>query len=250
MEEVEGRKRKAAIAQPALLPRGYCSLPISRRSFFWSVLVAVLLAVLFPLLIVYVDPIAERWGNAVHRREWVIAVVTGTEPLGGPVPYIAALILLAAAAWRYRWGRGWRFAVLVPVVFAVSGLGSYGIKIIVGRPRPFTLVQPAQVYASEWQRHLDRRCQSFPSSDVMVAASFAMLLFLLPERGRARYLLFALPVLTAAGRITNARHYPSDCLAAFILGVAVTWLLWRLQERWWPARAARTAAPPPSPAGP
>jgi membrane-associated phospholipid phosphatase len=171
-------------------------------------------------------------------------------PFGGPLPYIAAIVLLLWAARKYRWPRGRQVAWLLPIVFAVTGLGSHGIKIAVGRPRPFMLHTPWPSHNSAWKRHLDRRFQSFPSSDVMVAAGLATVLFLLVGHGRWRYGLVVYPAYSAAGRILIARHYPSDCLAALALGVATTWALWRLQERWLAARAARTGATDPPPGSP
>ena len=64
-----------------------------------------------------------------------------------------------------------------------------------------------------------------------VAAALAMIGFLLIGRGWPRYLLFLIPVLSGMGRIAAARHYPSDCLAGIVLGVAVAAIIWRVVMR-------------------
>lgn len=183
-------------------------------------------------LCLWADPITARWGNVAERSTVAVWFATAAVPLGGPLPYVAAILLLLWAARTYGWPRGRQFAVLLPIVFAATGLGSFAVKIAVGRPRPFTLHQAAPTFEHAWQRRLDGRFQSFPSSDVMVAAGLATVLALLLERGRGRYALFLMPGLSAAGRILIARHYPSDCLAALVLGAVLAWVLRRLQERW------------------
>lgn len=209
-----------------------------------------LLVGLLIVLYLWADPITGSWGNVSERSEVAVWVAATAVPFGGPLPYIVAIGLLLWAARKYRWPRGRQVAILLPIVFAVTGLGSFAVKIVVGRPRPFTLHQQIAPPANAWKRHLDRRFQSFPSSDVMVAAGLATVLFLLVGHGRGRYALVLFPAYSAAGRILIARHYPSDCLAAMALGAATTWLLWRLQERWLAARAARTDATGPPPGSP
>jgi len=211
----------------------------------------VLLIAVEALLVLYVDRGVGLWALSVYQTDAADYLGGAGVPLGGPLPYLAAILLALWAARRYRWAMGRRVAFALPLVFALSGLGSYAVKAAVGRPRPFMLEQPPPTFNSTWERRLDRRYHSFPSSDVMVAAGLATVLFLMLERGRARYAVFAIPVYSAFGRIIIARHYPSDCLAAVMLGIAATWLLWRLQERLSAAaRAARTGGPEPSPEGP
>jgi len=210
------------------------------------VIALVLLTCTVVLLVLYVDPITAGWGNLAWKSPLAGLFATGGVLLGGPLPYRGAFLALLWACRRYRWPRGRRFAILLPFVFAVTGLGSRAAKVIVGRPRPITLHRPAVTFPSEWARHLNGQFQSFPSGDVTVAAGLATVLFILLERGGARYLLFAIPLFSAAGRIGNARHYPSDCLAGLALGILSAWAVWRLQERWIAARAARTGALEPS----
>jgi membrane-associated phospholipid phosphatase len=216
----------------------------------WT-LVGVALVAAEVLLMRCVDRAAAEWGLRLYGTDLSDYLGGAGVPLGGPLPYVAAIALLLWAARRYAWPRGRRFALLLPLVFAATGLGSFAVKIAVGRQRPFMLHEPQPTFASAWERRLDRRFQSFPSSDVMVAAGLAMTLFLLLESGPARYALFAIPAYSAFGRVLIARHYPSDCLAAAALGMVVAWLLWRWQERRAAAApAAHTDAPDPPAADP
>ena len=72
----------------------------------------------------------------------------------------------------------------------------------------------------------DNALKSFPSGDVTIAAGLATVLCLAVGRGWARYLFYLLPTLSAFGRITGAKHYPSDCLFGFFLGTVVALLIW------------------------
>ena len=195
------------------------------------------------LLVLYVDRPAAEWGLRLYGTDVSDYLGGAGVPLGGPLPYLAAVLLLLWAARRYGWPRGRQVAWLLPIVFAVTGLGSFAVKIAVGRQRPFMFQQPQPGFATAWERHLDRRYQSFPSSDAMVAAGLSMVLFLMLERGAARYAVFALTAYSAFGRVLIARHYPSDCVAGAALGALLAWLLWRLQERWLAARQGCTAPP-------
>ena len=79
-----------------------------------------------------------------------------------------------------------------------------------------------------YTRCVENQLHSFPSGDVTVAAALTTVGFLLIGGGWVRYLLFALPILSAIGRVAGARHYPSDCLAGMLLGIATAVVLWRV----------------------
>lgn len=200
-----------------------------------------LVACVLLVVVLYVDPFAGGWGNVASRSLVASVISTAAVPLGGPLPSLAAMVLLLWAARKWDWSRGRQFVLLVPLVFVGAGLASHVIKIAVGRQRPFVCYEGLSGHTSWWTRRLDGRFHSFPSADVTVAAGLSMALFLLLEHGTARYLLFLLPAFSAAGRVLNARHYPSDCLAGAVLGMVVAWWLWRLHERRSAARLGHTA---------
>jgi membrane-associated phospholipid phosphatase len=198
----------------------------------WAVLLA-LAAVLLAAVMLFVDPIVGRWAIGICEQRWSLTIRESAIPLGGPVPPLGAMIALLVLARRWRWAQAYRAALLLPIVFVVSGLAGHAIKITVQRPRPFMRAK-AWPQETRWQRMWDARFQSFPSGDVTVSGALAMVGFLLVGKRRVGYLLFAVPAYSATARMVGARHYPSDCLAGFMLGGLIAWLLWRYQERRWP----------------
>jgi membrane-associated phospholipid phosphatase len=200
--------------------------------------------VLLALVCIQLDLPAARWAHEVRPKAWARWVSAAGVPLGGPLPYIAAIGLLVWAARRWDWPTGRRVAWLLPIVFAVTGLGSHGIKMIVGRPRPYMLTDPWPPSAASWTRRFDLRFQSFPSADVMVASGLVTVLMLLLEDRPARYLLLAIPLASSLGRMVIVVHYPTDCLGAMVLGSAAAWGLWHWQLRWLARR--RHPSPPAS----
>jgi undecaprenyl-diphosphatase len=208
----------------------------------WAVLLA-LAAVLLACLMLFVDPFVGRWATGVCKDYWWLAIRQSAVPLGGPGPPLAVMVALLVLAKRWRWPQAHRAALLLPIAFAVSGLAGHVIKIAVQRPRPFMRAEewPQQ---TRWQRMWDGRFQSFPSGDVTVSGALAMVGFLLLGKRRVAYLLFAVPAYSATARMVGARHYPSDCLAGFLLGALIAWLLWRFQERRWPLTAGPDDEPP------
>jgi len=200
----------------------------------WTVPVVLLVCVLV-MVFTFIDPIVGRWAVAVCRNEWALEVRNEAKVLGGPLPCVLGAVVLWAAGRGLNARKAQRFAVLMLLALIVGTLSCHFVKMAVGRPRPFMMAQPAPTNQTAWEHRADSRFHSFPSGDVTVAAGFGMVGFLLAGGGSARYLLFLVPVLSMAGRVCGARHYPSDCLAAIVLGVLTVWVLWRLQE----ARAAR-----------
>ena len=119
---------------------------------------------------------------------------------------------------------------------AVALIACYLLKMGVARPRP-----EFAYFAVGWGDAIGRpdlfgngMYHSFPSGDVTLASALAVLLFLFAGRGKARWALFLIPVLSSVGRVLHAGHYPSDCLAAMMLGGGVAASVWRL----WPPRPA------------
>lgn len=113
-----------------------------------------------------------------------------------------------------------------------------GVKLLVGRPRPFagdaeTIVGPFGAYAVEragsageaatvrlstvWNSSYD--LASMPSRH----AAFAVLaaVFLSALYPRLWWLVFALAVLVCVGRVVTGAHYPTDVIAGAAIGLLV-----------------------------
>ena len=185
---------------------------------------------LLAMVVRFVDPGVGAWACTVRHTAWSIAIRRVGALLGGPLPHLVAAgaLLLAAAVVGSRRLR--RYAGLVMLVFVCTALSCHILKIAVSRPRPVMLVKAwpqNETILGHWN---NGQFHSFPSGDVAVAAGLAMVGVLLMGRGRARWLWFLLPAYCAVARVVGARHYPSDCLAAATLGVALAWLLWRWRK--------------------
>jgi membrane-associated phospholipid phosphatase len=193
--------------------------------------VAIALAVAaIPLLMVTLDPIAARYSAPHHGSPTVERHLAFVDPLGNAplIPGVGGVLLIAAAVLRSK--RLARVGVLVLLTFGLCGGAAYSLKSVVRRPRPWTQGLAWSETIRDWKWSRNGQAHSFPSGDVTCATGLAMSLYLALRRGRARYLLFLAPLASSAGRIVGARHYPSDCLAALLLGIAMAALAWRL----WP----------------
>jgi undecaprenyl-diphosphatase len=186
---------------------------------------AVLLAIV--LLMLFVDPVVGRWASKVSGSGWVETFRTLVRPLGRDALqglFILALLIaaLVSRSWAYA-----RLALIVGLAYAISGATCHLIKMAVHRPRPEVMSVP---WSGGWGLEaclLENELHSFPSGDVTIAAALATVLFLAIGRGRWRYTLLLIPLLSAVGRVVVAAHYPSDCLVGALLGAAVALLVWR-----------------------
>jgi len=186
---------------------------------------AALLAIV--LLMLFLDPAVGRWESTVAGTAWVQTFWSFVKPFGREmIQGLFILGLLIAAAVSRSWGYA-RLALVVGVAYAISGTTCHLIKMAVHRPRPEVMRLP---WVGGWgvaACMIENELHSFPSGDVTIAASLATVMFLAIGRGRARYVLFLIPFLSAVGRIVVAAHYPSDCLAGALLGMATAVLVWR-----------------------
>ena len=203
------------------------SWPVGRTR---AVAIAVALAAI-PLLMVTLDPVIAHHTVPHHGSPTIERYLAVTDPLGNAplIPGLGGALLVAAALCRSK--RLARVGVLVLLTFALCGGSVYAVKALVRRPRPWAAQEVAWSAAlRDWRYSHDGRTVSFPSGDVTCAAGLAMIGYLAVGRGRTRYLFFLVPLASTAGRLIGARHYPSDCLAGLLLGMAMAALAWRL----WP----------------
>lgn len=108
--------------------------------------------------------------------------------------------------------RRWRRAVLsMAAAMALAWLGASLIKQGVTSPRPFALG-----LGTDWLGHSGGN--GFPSSHASVATAFAVSALLSAWPAPARWALAAAGVLVCWSRIAVGVHFPSDVMAAMLLG--------------------------------
>jgi undecaprenyl-diphosphatase len=142
-------------------------------------------------------------------------------------------LILGASALLWRFSRRW--ALLLPMVMAGTGVLQLAGKWAADRPRP---------NAAPW---------GFPSGHVLSLAVFfgvvAFLLVTLTDRRRRFRILACLPCGTAVGLVAASRiyldmHWLSDVIGGFVLGTAYLLLALWAHQRIFMSRPAAAAAGP------
>ncbi|MBA4356880.1 MAG: phosphatase PAP2 family protein, partial [Desulfovibrio sp.] len=122
-----------------------------------------------------------------------------------------------------------------------SDLATNQVKHAVGRLRPENAVGGTfRQESGQWLRLAadyapDReRGSSFPSAHAANSTALALLAALFWPRLRRS--IWALPLLVGWSRVYMGKHYPTDVLGGWLLGLCVGWLfwlLWRSAARRW-----------------
>ncbi|MHC1562391.1 phosphatase PAP2 family protein [Actinomycetospora sp. C-140] len=138
------------------------------------------------------------------------SLARGFAALGGPLPVVVALLLLAPLAWYLRRGRGLGLVLAGPTTAMV--VTSLVLKPLVERTRGGELAFPS----------------GHTTSVASIAVTCAVLVLGLPTLPRALRLLAvaglaALVVAVGVSLVVRGIHYPTDTLGA--LGVAVAVVL-------------------------
>jgi len=123
------------------------------------------------------------------------------------------------------------YFILLVLAMGASDLATNQVKQAVGRLRPENIVAGTYHQQSgQWERlpadlTPDReRGSGFPSAHAANSAALALLAVLLWPRLRRG--LWALPLLVGWSRVYLGKHFPTDVLAGWLLGLGIAWLFW------------------------
>ena len=121
--------------------------------------------------------------------------------------YIVVVIVFLSMAKYRKWGVSLSFSLICGLVF-----GNVMIKNLVGRTRPYNLVEHFQLLVSPLSDY------SFPSGHTMAAFEFFAVICMMPVARRYKVMVGIFSLLMAFSRLYLYVHFPSDVLAGAILG--------------------------------
>ena len=161
----------------------------------------------------------------------ILTTWTAAAPLHRLITYILAELLIwlfplvLYILWQLPESRG-RFhaarkAVMMALMATVIGFAvKSAISVIWSRPRPFVLHSnlPHMLFS------LDPL--SFPSAHALIAVTIGTSLLFSGYR-KLGWLLIAVSLLIAVGRVLAGVHYPSDVVAGLCIGVGIAWYVHR-----------------------
>jgi len=120
-----------------------------------------------------------------------------------------------------------RLGIASLAAFIVSGLVAQLLKRIFDMPRPPALLENVHVLGHSLTSH------SFPSGHSTSDGVMVLLAFLIWSRADWRsWLVGALFVLAAIGRIYGGVHFPIDVAAGLMIGMVTMWVFWRWSQSW------------------
>ena len=185
---------------------------------FWIWALGILIGVALVGAAFQADASIHQWQQAhkLRNRQELNRVITRVTDW--PV-HVAVGLALAGIAWR-RGKKRWAIIFLTMVAAAaVAGTAAYGLKIMVGRPRPAVKIERATTQADSFRPNY----QAFPSGHSAASAAFFGVLFFVCWRlGLA---LSLIPLMVGASRIFLGAHYLSDVTAGLVLGLFCAALL-------------------------
>lgn len=154
------------------------------------------------------EPLDVAWNEVVARwrPDAVVEVARFLSTVGGGwIATWLAPILLAVAALLIR---GWRTALVVPIMLLTSTLAVQAAKALVGRERPADMLVTSDI-------------GSFPSGHTANAATIAIALVLILPRVVALVVGIAWTVAMALSRTVLSVHWLSDTVGGALLAATI-----------------------------
>lgn len=120
----------------------------------------------------------------------------------------------AALSKRDLW-RNWIFGAVISS--ALTGATCHFMKFIFLRARPFQNEGPFSFFNGKgWS---DDTFQSMPSGDVSIIAGFFLYLAFSVKNYFLKIILLVFPLASAVYRVRELKHWPSDTLFSFLVGI-------------------------------
>jgi membrane-associated phospholipid phosphatase len=190
-----------------------------------------------------IDQRATDWLTREQVRLWIIRV------FGVPASAAVFLVPLAILA-TYPNARRLCIGFLAPLL--LSTVVTHVLKWLVGRARPHMHLGPLHFepigWIGDWRDFVwGGSFESFPSGHSSAAATLAVLLGIYVPK--ARWLFYSLAALVGLERIINDKHFLSDVLAGFLVGVLSVYVCVRwlgpayYRKEWPPGRAPDLGGP-------
>ena len=142
------------------------------------------------------------------------------------IPFYLVLFIMV-------WKRyGWRMAVvcLLSVILAVTVADQLCGSILrgfIGRKRPSNLSNPISYLVHIVNDHRGGNF-GFPSCHAANTAVVAAMLSFRLKKWKWMVILFGWAMLVSVSRVYLGVHYPGDIFVGFIIGVFISWGIWRL----------------------
>lgn len=156
-----------------------------------------------------------RW-----RGPFLDGLVGLLNPIGSGVTLLVTCAALGLVCRRLRRSQLHDAAWLASLAFAGAGLVDFGLKHLVGRPRPDSALPALSLLGPSFIPDID----SFPSGHA--TSVFTVATIFAASYPRLAWPLYLLATAVALGRVYLGRHYVSDVLAGALIGVLVArWLL-------------------------
>jgi len=193
------------------------SLWTNPRIWFWAVVCAVLL----PLVFLEDGQIHVFFKS--HRTPPLDAMMHFLTRMGGGWVLALGALVLFGIGWWWKDLKLKQVGVRGLLAMGVSGLLVQVIKHLVGRPRP----RLADRGIFEWGATFQRGHDSFPSGHAISAFAMAAVLSCYFPAGR--WIWYSIAALVAFSRIYVGAHYASDVIFGAILGVGVGFWVNRLK---------------------
>lgn len=160
--------------------------------------------------------------NHIHHNELLNMIVSAVTMLGWMYISMIIAVLLIIIGY-YKNNKHMRNdGVLLFISLLATSIIVEVIKLIVARPRPYTIIPSLIVLAQESNL-------SFPSGHTATATVLAYCLSC--EYGH-RWIFMIIPLIVAFSRLYMGVHYPSDVLFGFLFALIISWRCEYILKKW------------------